>query len=458
MKPSFPLPIFPLLVQADDLSLLSDEFDNAATLANWHDLVAVEGWHTSAHETADIDITEPGHFHIVPATSMWFENLRGLLFFKEIEGDFIATMKVRVLSRHNPEDPTEVPNRAFSLAGLFIHAPRDITQAAPSPFTTEPVWPPQDFGSDYVPDSENYLFLSYGTAGNAGTRQFETKSTRNSNSRLYYDTTGIDQDQTEAWLQIVRVGDTFVCLRKHSEEGPWIVENRYPNPNHPLPDFGEALQVGITAYTDWPTAQPYWQGGAASTYHFNYAPPATGQPDLISQIDYVRFRRPDPALTEEVLENMAISFLGGGGQNNVTSDPPVLLSASAEAAGFLGESANLPANPLEDRDGDGFTDILEQVLGSDEQDGQSRPLLRASVEDELARFTFPSPQQEGVTLAIQTSADLTEWTTLSTRPGNSDQWSAAPPSHTLADDPESHEMTLSSPLAEGPRFFRLLIY
>ena len=198
-------------VVADDIAPLSDEFSHAATFQNWTDIVEEEGWVFPSYEVADINTTTPGHFHIVPDANTWFAHLRGLLFFKEIEGDFIASAKVRVLSRHNPNDPTEVPNRSFSLTGIFVHGPRTITQAAPNPYTTNAVWPPGDFGSDYVANTENYIFLSYGSAGNPGTRQFEIKATRNSNSRLYYDSTGIEQNQTDAWLQMVRVGNTVVA-------------------------------------------------------------------------------------------------------------------------------------------------------------------------------------------------------------------------------------------------------
>lgn len=444
------------VAQADDLAPLSDEFGNAATLGNWQDLVEVEGWHTPAHEVADIDTTSPGRFHIVPGANTWFSNLRGLLFFKDIEGDFIATMRVRVLSRHNPGDPTEVPNRSFSLTGIFAHAPRAITQAAPDPFTTSAVWPPQDFGSDYVPDTENYLFLSYGTAGNPGTRQFEIKATRNSDSRLYYDDNGIPQAETEAWLQMVRVGNTFVCLRRHGAAGDWIVENRYPNPNHPLPVFGSTLQVGITAYTDWPTAQPFWLGGIEDMYHFNYAPPASGQPDLIAEVDYLRFRRPDPALTEAVLQGMGVSFLGGGGQTNVTADPPVLLSASPAAAPHLGDAADVPFDPAADGDADGFPDSIEVVLGSDPADRSSTPAVGGTVVDGEFRFQFPQPPGNGLTLVVQQSPDLGTWSPLYTRSGTTGGWSADPPGHSLT--AAGGTVTVTVPLDGTSGFLRLGVY
>jgi len=325
---------------ADTLQPLGDEFNNAATFARWQDIDQVEGWGVSSDEAADINTTTPGHFRIVPKAMGWFMHLRGVLFFKEVTGDFVATTRLRVLSRHTPANPLAPPNRQFSLTGIFLHEPRPyITQAGPNPYRTDAVWPPAAFGSDYIPNTENYIFLSYGTAGNAGTRQFEIKSTRNSNSLLYFNSTGINQASNEAWMQLIRVGNTVVCLRKYSEAGQWIVENRYPNADHPFPAFGATLQVGLTAYTDWLNGQPYHNGGVQTSWFANYTAPGPGQPDLVSETDYFRIQRPNPALTEAVLQGMATSY---NPNTNQTANPPILLAASPAAAPHLGDVANIP--------------------------------------------------------------------------------------------------------------------
>ncbi len=325
---------------ADTLQPLGDEFNDAATFSRWQDIDEIEGWGVSSYESADIHTTTPGHFRIIPKAMGWYMNLRGVLFFKEVNGDFIATTRLRVFSRHNPGNPLEPPNRPFSLTGIFLHEPRPyITQAGPNPYRTDPVWPPADYGSDYLPNTENYIFLSYGTAGNPSTRQFEIKTTRNSNSILYFNTTGVDQASNEAWMQLIRVGNTVVCLRKYSEAGEWIVENRYPNSNQPFPEFGPTLQVGLTAYTDWPNSEPYHNGGIETSWFANYAAPGPGQPDLVSEVDYFRLQRPDPALTEAVLQGMATSY---DPNTNQTANPPVFLAASPAAAPYLGDVANVP--------------------------------------------------------------------------------------------------------------------
>ena len=66
---------------------------------------------------------------------------------------------------------------------------------------------------------------------------------------------------------MVRVGNTVVCLRRHGASGPWIVENRYPNPDHAFPQFGPTLQVGVTAYTDFDSVTAYEAGGPQTQFH-----------------------------------------------------------------------------------------------------------------------------------------------------------------------------------------------
>lgn len=334
---------------ADTLQPLGDEFGDAATFSRYQEHGALEGWGASHVESADIHTSSPGNFRVVPRTTGWYEHLRGTHFSKNVTGDFIATTHVVVYSRQNPAGPLAPSIRLYSLGGILAREPRNITHAAPNPYTTNAVWPPQNFGSDWTPGDEtwgntsetvgkgeNYLFLSLGTAGNSGTRQFEIKTTRRSRSELYYSTNGISGSR-EAWLQMVRVGNTMVCMRKHSAGGPWIVENRYPNPDHAFPQFGATLQVGITAYTDFDSVVAYEAGGPQTQFHANYIA-INGAPDLILDTDYLHFQRPDPALTEAVLQGMSTSY---NPATNQTANPPTNLSVSAAAAPYLGDNANV---------------------------------------------------------------------------------------------------------------------
>jgi hypothetical protein len=457
----FLLAYFGSSAPADDLSHLGDEFGEASTFAAWQDLGVVEGWVTPSYEAADIDTTAPGHFHIVPGALTWYNHLRGLLFFKEVSGDFVATVRVRVLSRHDPVDPNEPPNRSFSLAGVFAHGPRPVVQAAPQPYTTDAVWPPGDFGSDYLPGTENYIFLSYGSAGDPGVRQFEIKATRHSSSRLYYSANGIDQGQTDAWLQMVRVGDTVVCLRKHAVDGPWFAENRYPNPDHPFPDFGETIQLGVTAYTDWPTAAPFSDGGLQTSYHFNYAPPGGGQPDLVAQVDYFRVRRPDPLLTEAALQAVAVSY---DPATDTTASPPVPLSASPAAAPYLGDPVDLPHDPYRDwaalwfgdpgaadaapgadPDRDGLDNTGEFALGGGPLDASSTPLPVAAAVGGVVTLDFTPAAGTGVGIEAQASADLSTWSPAASLPAAGGPWQTHIDGASATTDTETGEVSVAAP-------------
>ncbi len=316
---------------ADDLSHLSDEFDDAASQADWLRLNDVEGWNADQLETWDINTTRPGHMRLMPHTSAWFDDLRGVLVHKNVTGDFVVTTRMQVGSRVDTSLP---PNRLFSLSGIFIHDPRDITSAAPTPYTTDPVWPPEANGSDWEPGTDNYVFLSYGSAGNAGTWQYEVKTTVNGDSTLYYDNSGVPDSNTVE-LQLVKVGNTVVVMRRHPG-GNWIVENRYPNAAHDMPEFGDTLQVGLTAYTNWENiGDDYWNGGDHATqfeHNYNVLDGPGMEPDLIVDVDYFRFNRPAPELTEEMLQALGTSFNPANGQSTAFDLP------STGAGMYLGDN------------------------------------------------------------------------------------------------------------------------
>ena len=189
---------------ADDLLPLSDEFGDPTTLADWQRLNDVEGWNANHLQVWDIDTSAPGHMRLQPHTSSWFDNLRGVLVFKPVAGDFVVTTRLTLYSRRNPAGPFARPVQSFSLAGLFAHGPRGITAAAPDPVPAgDPAWPPPAAGNpghyttDWAPFTDNYMFLSFGRAGSFlpnsddGSRhQYEVKTTRNGDSRLYFAQSG----------------------------------------------------------------------------------------------------------------------------------------------------------------------------------------------------------------------------------------------------------------------------
>lgn len=341
--------IFPLIVAvhgggeilADDLAILSDEFDDPATLANWTRLNDTEGWAADKLEVLDIDTTTPGAMRLMPHTTSWYMDLVGPLVYKEVTGDFAVTLHLDV-SRRNAQPGR--PTAAFSLGGIMIRTPRAVSAAGPNPDPlpdTELPWPPAGYATDWTPDGENYIFLSYGNPdGSTAPDQwaYEVKTTINGNSNLYYDSAGVPAGTGIVTLQAIRRGDTFVLMRKH-EGGEWIIENRYSRPDMP-----DTLQVGITTYTDWGSliAEGMYDGANdhSGQFHHNHnvmtaANGFAANPDLVVDAEYFRFARPPVGLTESDLQNLPLTSEGMGIQ---------LLSATP-LAGVLGDAIDQPYDP-----------------------------------------------------------------------------------------------------------------
>jgi hypothetical protein len=90
-------------------------------LERWTDHATAEGW-PSQLGRLDSDTTSPGHLYLEPVTSSWFEDYGGVFLFKELEGDFVVTTRLRVTGR-----TTDVPVRDDSFAGLMVRKPRTVT-------------------------------------------------------------------------------------------------------------------------------------------------------------------------------------------------------------------------------------------------------------------------------------------------------------------------------------------
>ncbi|WP_309005038.1 hypothetical protein [Pelagicoccus sp. SDUM812005] len=240
---------------ADDLSTLSDEFEAASSLSNWSRIFETEGWGADQMQSVDVGESRGGYLTMVPKTSSWYRDWRGILMYKRIAGDFVATMEVEPRNRALDGAPAS----SYSLAGIMARAPRDSIRQP----------------SDWRANGENYIFLSLGTGNNPGHYQFEVKSTVNSASSLE-----IDAGAPRAIIQVVRLGEVFLVLRK-LEGGDWEVHRRYRRSDMP-----DTLQVGITAYTDWESVElmdPFEHNRSSIDGH---------SPDLNAAIDYFRFKRP----------------------------------------------------------------------------------------------------------------------------------------------------------------------
>ncbi len=271
-----------------DISKLSDEFKDEKSLANWRQVSQDEKWTESQIETLDVNKTQTDCLALIPFTSGWYRDYRGVLLYKPIEGDFVITTHLRVTGR----DGRSAPQRSFSLAGIMARAPRNVTQET------------------WRPGGENYLFATMGAGSNAGRYNFEMKDTVNSNSRVLLS----DAAGAEGYLQIARIGSNFLLLVR-TPEGAWQVRQRFSRPDLPT-----TLQVGMTAYTDWPTVERL-QPRDANTRRLE-----EGRPDVLALFDYMRFTRPQVPAT---LRGAALA------DARVVSDAQLLQ--------FLGESANQAA-------------------------------------------------------------------------------------------------------------------
>ncbi len=235
------------------LTPLNDDFTNPTTLASWRRVYAEEGWGADQLESLDIGRTRSDWLTMVPRSSVWYQDWRGELTFKPVQGDFVVTTRVHVSSRSG----SGTPQSSFSLAGVMARVPN----------AQRSLW---------QPGHENYVFLSLGSADLPGTLQYEAKNTVDSDSRYQTSPSGT----SEAYLQIARVGSVFILLAKAPNQ-PWVVMGRYDRPDMPA-----QLQVGMTCYTDWDTCSalvPYTHNSTSITW---------GTPDLIAQYHYMRFERP----------------------------------------------------------------------------------------------------------------------------------------------------------------------
>lgn len=234
----------------EDITAYSTTFDDAAALEGWTDH-SVPGFPAKWAPPA----VEDGKLVLRPASCSWYEDMQAGHLYREVTGDFIVTIRIKVESLHGG-----VPSQPFSLAGLFVRAPK-----------------PELTAENWQPGQEDWLFFSTGSASPAGERHFETKTTDDSVSTLNI------YPAPSGWLDmsIARQGDTFTLLWR-AGEGEWQIAGEMARPDMP-----GTVNVGLTAYADWPTAASY---GGSRAYNLAEAP-MTG--DLIAWIDAITFARLD---------------------------------------------------------------------------------------------------------------------------------------------------------------------
>lgn len=235
---------------ADDLVSHSTTFDAPDALAAWSEH-SPDGF-SPKWEAPRV---EDGRLVLQPRSSGWFEDNQAGHLYHQIAGDFIATASIEVVGTN-----ADLPQTSFSLAGLFIRAPREVSAAS------------------WTPGQENWLFFSIGTAAPAGEPQYETKTTTNSLSTLKI----IPAQTGPVDLRISRHGELFTLLAR-PEGQEWAVIDQMIRP-----DLPQVLNVGLTAYADY--------GSVAPTYpnyqQYNTEGAAAQNADLIAYVDSFSLRRP----------------------------------------------------------------------------------------------------------------------------------------------------------------------
>jgi len=273
----------------DELTPLSDEFNDASTLANWKRVYAVEGWPANQLEQQDINGTIPGKMRMMPFTSTWYNDYRGELTFKEVQGDLVVTTDVTSTQRNGAGAPSSL----YSLAGILVRNPRQITPAT------------------WQPGRENYIFLALGAANAARTFQYEVKTTVNGISTIVVSSAA----GNHAVIQVARLGPHVITLR--NDGTGWVVHRRYYRP-----DFASIMQVGMTVYTDFPFCFNNY-----TPFAHNSTVIHGGNADLVGAFDYFRFERPaipaalaDAAFSDAnaVTDAQLLSFLGANATANTT--------------------------------------------------------------------------------------------------------------------------------------------
>ena len=304
---------------------LSDEFDDPNSIADWQRINQVEGWNADQLQQWNIDQTQPGRMVMQPHTVVWYENWRGPMVFKEVAGDFVFTTEVHIGDRDDlgVSDADDIPNEAaYSLGGLMIRTPRDITNPAVD-------WQPGSQLDDGTNNGENYVFLSLGH-GVDGQFSFEVKTTRNSSSQL--ELTPLGATANTATLRIARIGSSVITLYRLPGQD-WTVHRRFDRPDMP-----ETLQLGMVTYSDWNKASDFdpflhnstvLQPGIADP-----TPAEPFNPDLVAGFEYAHFARPDVPtelagvdLVNAASDEQLLSFLGDAPVVDPDPDPqePVVI-------------------------------------------------------------------------------------------------------------------------------------
>ena len=247
--------------------LLNDEFDRPCSINDWNNINITEGWNAEQLELHNINQTNDGVLTMMPYTSSWYADYRGILLFKNISGNFILETTITATNK----TASGLPSSDYSLAGLMIRTPKTLTNGA----------------TGWVSGMENYVFLAMGWAatnhpscpGCPGPH-FEVKNTTNSNSNLNISTIG-SQPVT---IRMLRINGVILVLRR-TPGNPFTVHARFNRQDMP-----DQVQVGMVTYTDWPNVSIYnYLTQNSNVLNDDFDTNVNWNPDLIAQFEYARF-------------------------------------------------------------------------------------------------------------------------------------------------------------------------
>ncbi|MFZ4763737.1 MAG: hypothetical protein ACOYMN_02185 [Roseimicrobium sp.] len=406
----------------DPLASAGDEFSDAATLATWQRLDQSEGWGANKLTTHEIS---SGRMRLIPSVSGFYQDYVGPYVFRNVTGDFIATVQMDVSRRDNAAGR---PSSNFSIGGLILRRPKTITNAGASP------------GGDWIAGAENSIAFNFGTADpvaqpNANQWQCVVSNTTNSVSNFYTSTQGILLSENTVTMQIVRVGSTIVLLRQHPG-GQWITEQRYTRA-----DFPATLQIGLGTATNFNAI------AGLTPFNHNRTAPAGGTPDVVLDAEWFRLSTPSASLTTTVLNALPVTgqfgpvqLLANSNLGAAAATLPVIADGQSYAAWLaVNRTPEQLAEPQ-------FTDATTNLLDYLGAENLSMNLLPAgAVELQTSRMSTV----RGATLYVEQSPDLINWTPIAT------SVNGAPPTGTAIVSETGGTMkatTLQTPLV-GPRSF-----
>jgi hypothetical protein len=248
---------------------ISDEFDIPGTVSNWNRINVTEGWNADQLQVWDINASQSGRMVMKPYAVTWYQDYRGPLVYKTLGGNFSLTTQVEV---RNGAGQSVTPAADYSLAGVMLRGPRNITDAA----------------SQWTAGGEDYVFLSlgFGNSGVSNGPQFEVKTTNDSDSNLQLaPALGLT-----ATLQLTRLTNsvgTFVIAALKEPNSDWIIHRRYRRD-----DLVGTLQAGLVTYSDYSTASlvtPFVHNGSVLTEGSPLLSGHVPHPDLTAGFDYARY-------------------------------------------------------------------------------------------------------------------------------------------------------------------------